>query len=92
MPFSLITQANFFVVIIALIIVFFLLGFILGTLTNRPKKDSHRKKKAFADGEALQSDQTDSKGPTTPENPDDQDFEQNRLPVNYKTRYHNNYW
>lgn len=38
MLFGLITEANFFVVFIALIVIFFLLGFLLGNIFGRPKK------------------------------------------------------
>ncbi len=41
--FNIITQANFFVVIIALIIIFFLLGLIIGTIFDRPRKERAEK-------------------------------------------------
>lgn len=40
MLFGLITEANFFVVFIALLVVFFILGLILGNKFSRPKKTS----------------------------------------------------
>lgn len=53
MLFSLITQANFFVVMIALMIIFFLLGFLFGSLRNRQAKEKNAKTKSATDPDGL---------------------------------------
>lgn len=92
MPFSLINEANFFVVMIALLVVFFLLGLLSGRLIGRQKKASKEKNKDTPDEESEASGQTDTLGQDNRDSIDSQSSGQSQRPYNYKTRYHNNYW
>lgn len=92
MSFNLINEANFFVVFIALIIVFFLVGLILGRLINRPKKDAKDKVKKPLEEDNEASGQTDTLGQDNPDNMEQPYSGQNQRPRDYRSRYHDNYW
>ena len=86
---GLLTEANFFVVIIALIIIFFLLGFLIGRMTNRTSRE---KPVAF-------SNTTDEKvKPSNAVGQDNQiddnlpDLRQDKRPNDSRNRYYGNYW
>lgn len=105
---NLINEANFFVVIIALLIVFFLLGFILASLLDRPKNTLTNNQTEIAEKPAVlnkqidtigQGAQTNMKQPNLNQpnmnqpNMNQPDYKQPQGHIgDQKNRYYNNYW
>jgi preprotein translocase subunit SecG len=86
----LITEANFFVVFIALIVIFFLLGLILGNMFNRPGKGSKIKSDNItsvpdAKGKPQKA---ATIGQDNQENVENQDADQNQQQRNSRSRYY----
>lgn len=86
---SLLTEANFFVVIIALIIIFFLLGILFGRLTNRT---SMEKPATPLNPINDKSKPSDTLGQDNQINDNIPDLRQNRRPNGSGNRFYNNYW
>ena len=76
---SLINEANFFVVIIALIIIFFLLGLIIGNIIDRPKNISKDKRKTSKEAEREIPPLADTLGQDNLGNMNRQDSRQNQI-------------
>jgi predicted membrane protein len=89
---NLFTSTNFFVILIAVIVAFFLIGLILGYVINPRKRKAKDKKKTKKDGDQEIPQQTDTLGQ------DDQTYEElQNIDINprrndYRNRYHDNYW
>ena len=79
MLFGLITEANFFVVFIALLVIFFLLGLVIGKMFSRPKKTSKDKNTGLTKDTKEKSMNTDTLGQDNREYTDpNQNFGQNQ--------------
>lgn len=86
---SLLTEANFFVIIIALIIIFFLLGILFGRTINRtPKEKLTTPTKEIKEN----TKQIDTQVKDNPRNEDFPDLRQNRRSSSSGNRFYNNYW
>lgn len=88
---NLFTSTNFFVIIIAVIVAFFVLGLILGYVINPRKRKAKDKKAVKDDGQKI-SQQTDTLGQDDQTNEDLQNIDINPRRNDYRNRYHDNYW
>lgn len=89
---SLINEANFFVVFIALIVIFFLVGFLMGNLFDRPKNTPNKREKNPKKEGKETSPQTDTLGQDNQNDLGNPDLGQNQRPQDYRNRYHDRYW
>jgi flagellar biosynthesis/type III secretory pathway M-ring protein FliF/YscJ len=85
----LINEANFFVVFIALIIAFFLLGIIVGNMMNRPKKDPKERTKDAGKEPTAEKQQTDTFAQDNQDVKDNPDTGQDQRSKDPRTRYYN---
>lgn len=87
---SLLSEANFIVIFIALIIIFFLLGFLFGRLTYRTSKE--KTVTSSNNNINVSSKQQDSFGQDNQINDTLLDLRQDHRPSGSGRRYYNNYW
>jgi hypothetical protein len=92
MSINLINEANFFVVIIALIIIFFLLGLLLGFIIDTPNKTPKEKKNSDIGKRKEQSELSDALGQDKQESLDNKELGEIPRSRSPGSRYYNNYW
>ena len=91
---NLISSNNFMIIFIALVVVFFLLGLILGLTINSVKKSRNLEDKQVPakDINLEEKKQTDSFEQDSREKIDRQNSNMNQKPTQDKYRNYNNYW
>jgi len=92
MPISLVNGTNFFVVIIALIVVFFLLGILFGLRIQRSGKKAKNTTPSPPINEPKDSRQVDAVDQNSQEFMNQQDQPFNQPTRNYRNQYYRNYW